>query len=94
MSQGAEPALWVSVETTLGPQRVSEGGVLKQPREPVLVLINPVLDEGIVSCSWLFTHPGLIPGDYPLTNGVSVHVPREHCSPDGSDAPEVTLEAR
>lgn len=81
----------MSVETTLG-QLQAEGGLLKQPREPVLVLANPVQHEQTVSCDWVFTHPGLVPGAYPLTNGITVSIPTGLCSQEGQAAPDQTLE--
>ena len=83
----------MSVETTLG-QLTVEGGILKQHREPVLVLVNPVRDGTHLSCDWIFTHPGLVPGAYPLVGGLKVNIPPELCAPEGrADAnANVTLE--
>lgn len=84
----------VSVETTLGPQRVSEGGVLKRLREPVVVLIGPRREGAFLSCDWLFTHPGLVPGPYELSDGTTVVIPPARCSDSGVAAHTVTLEVR
>lgn len=80
-----------SVELTPGRQELV-GGTLKLVRAPVVVLVNPVRDEHSVSCDWLCTHPGLEPGAYPLTNGVTVDIPSSLCSMDGRVAHSITLE--
>lgn len=84
----------VSVETALGPQRVSGGGVLKRQREPVVVLIGPRREGAFLSCDWLFTHPGLVPGPYELSDGTTVVIPPARCSDSGVAAHTVTLEVR
>lgn len=81
----------MSVETALG-ELLTEGGLLKQPREPVLALANPVQHEQTVSCDWVFTHPGLVPGPYRLTNGTTVVIPPALCPVDGRAVPDQTLE--
>jgi len=81
----------VSVETVLGPVAV-EDGLLKQRREPVLALVSPRLNGRHLSCDWVFTHPGLMPGPYPLTNDLTVTIPPELCSGSGTARHAITLE--
>ncbi len=66
--------LEVSVERTPGRQRLV-GGVLKHVREPVLAAAGCYLDGPRLSCDWLFTHAGLVPGPYELESGITVHIP-------------------
>lgn len=88
-----QPDVWVSVETVLGPVAV-EDGLLKQRREPVLALVSPRLNGRHLSCDWLFTHPGLVPGPYELVGGITVHIPPARCSESGVAAHSVTLEVK
>lgn len=80
-----------SVETTPGQQRLV-GGVLKATRQPVLVLVNPVPLGGLLSCDWVITHAGLIPGNYPLRDGTTVRIPPALCGDTHRASRGVTLE--
>lgn len=80
-----------SVETTPGQQRLV-GGVLKATRQPVLVLVNPTPTGGLLSCDWVITHAGLIPGKYPLRDGTTVRIPPNVCGDTHRATRGVTLE--
>lgn len=71
----------VSVEKTPGRQALV-GGLLKHIREPVLVAVGCHLNGSRLSCDWLFTHAGLVPGPYPLESGITIHVPDTLCGRD------------
>lgn len=92
-TRSPQPDVWVSVETVLGPVAV-EDGLLKQRREPVLVAVNPRRTGTHVFCDWVFTHPGLVPGPYLLTNGTTITIPPARCSESGVAAHSVTLEVK
>lgn len=81
-----------SVERTPGKQQ-AVGGVLKSVREPVLILIGERKGDSL-SCDWVFTHAGLMPGEYPLTNGITVNVPKALCSSEHRVVRGVTLEVK
>jgi hypothetical protein len=84
--------LLTSVETILGPVRVSEDGLLKQPREPVLVLVGVERAGSLLSCDWVFTHAGLMPGPYALSDGTTVSIPPGLCGDSHQVRRGVTLE--
>lgn len=84
--------MWVSRELGPSTQALTGAGVLKRVREPVLVLVGPRLEGASVYCDWLFTHPGLVPGPYELTTGLTVIIPPGLCSLEGKATPGVTLE--
>lgn len=65
---------------------------MKQRREPVVVLLDSRRDGNTLSCTWLFTHPGLVPGPYQLQDGSTVMIPPARCSDRGVAAHTVTLE--
>jgi hypothetical protein len=74
------------------PVQIVSGGLLKQRREPVVVLLGSRREGGTLSCDWLFTHPGLVPGAYALTDGSTIRIPPARCSGSGVAAHSVTLE--
>ena len=74
------------------PVQVMTGGLLKQRREPVVVILGERREGGTLSCGWLFTHPGLVPGAYELKDGTTVRIPPARCSGSGVAAHSVTLE--
>lgn len=84
--------VFTSVERAPGRQSVV-GGVLKSVREPVLAIIGEQTDKSI-SSDWVFTHAGLVPGDYPLTNGITVSIPQALCSSEHRVVRGITLEVR
>ena len=51
------------------------GGVLKSIRDPVLVLLGTQRVGSRLSCDWVFTHAGLVPGPYELESGQTVLIP-------------------
>lgn len=80
------------MERAPGHQKVV-GGVLKNVREPVLAIIGEQTDKSI-SSDWVFTHAGLMPGDYPLTTGFTVSIPQALCSSEHRVVRGVTLEVK
>lgn len=82
-----------SVETTPGQQRLV-GGVLKATRQPVLVLVGAQRLGALLSCDWVITHAGLIPGDYPLRDGTTVRIPQSLCGDAHRASRGVTLEVK
>lgn len=80
-----------SVETTPGQQRLV-GGVLKATRQPVLVLVGAQRLGALLSCDWVITHAGLIPGNYPLRDGTTVRIPPALCGDSHRASRGVTLE--
>lgn len=82
----------MSVERTPGRQALA-GGVLKMLKEPVLAAVGCRRDGARLSCDWLFTHAGLVPGDYALESGITVRVPEALTSREGHRVSRgVTLE--
>ena len=67
--------VFTSVERTPGKQAVV-GGVLKSVREPVIAAIGERAGPHL-SCDWLFTHAGLVPGAYEMRGGWTVVVPEK-----------------
>lgn len=82
-----------SVEHAPGRQELV-GGVLKRVREPVLVLVEPVRAGAHLSCAWVFTHAGLVAGDYELSDGSTVSIPKGLCGDSAQARQGVTLEVR
>lgn len=80
-----------SVERAPGRQKLV-GGVLKHVREPVLVLVNARREGRNLFCDWVFTHAGLVPGEYALTDGVTVVIPKALCGPEARYRNSTTLE--
>lgn len=78
------------MERTPGRQALV-GGVVKLVTEPVLVIIGERTGTHL-SCDWVFTHAGLMPGDYPLVGGLTVRVPRALCAESHRAWRGVTLE--
>lgn len=70
------------------------GGVLKRIPEPVLVLIGVSRLGALLSCDWVITHAGLIPGDYPLRDGTTVRIPQSLCGDAHRASRGVTLEVK
>lgn len=64
-----------SVETTPGGYRPSESGVLKEVRDPVIVLLGAVRNGNTLSCSVASFHAGLEPGAYEMSDGTRINVP-------------------
>ena len=85
--------MWLSVERTPG-RHALVGGVHKLVREPVLVLVGPRAEGTTVFCDWVITHPGLVPGPYPLENGITVTIPPALCSTEGRAVHTITLEVK
>lgn len=87
--------LLVSVEVEPAPGRVvmSRGGHLKRVREPVLALIGE-RDGDSISCNWVFTYAGLVPGPYELSDGTTVTIPQSLCGETALARRGVTLEVR
>lgn len=82
--------LFTSVERAPGHQRVV-GGVLKSVREPVISIVGERAGA-VLSCDWLFTYAGLVPGDYALTEGFSVRIPQRFTGREAVCLRGVTLE--
>lgn len=80
----------------LSPPRLSNaGGVRKLVSEPVLALITEGERVGsTLFCDWVITHPGLLPGAYELSNGLSVVIPPALCTSEGRAVHGVTLEVQ
>lgn len=53
--------------------------MLKRIGEPVGVILGPHVYEDGLYCDLLYLHPGLVPGDYMLRNGLEVRVPSALC---------------
>lgn len=82
-----------SVETTPGQPRLV-GGVLKATKQSVLVLVGAQRLGALLSCDWVITHAGLIPGDYPLRDGTIVRIPPALCGDTHRASRGVTLEVK
>lgn len=67
-------------------------GLLKQVREPVLALVRAERFDSKLSCAWVFTHAGLVPGDYPLNDGTTVTIPKSLVGETAQARRGVTLE--
>lgn len=82
--------------TELAPptQYAAPGGLLKQRRDPVLVILGEERVGSRLSCAWVFTHAGLMPGDYPLTDGSTVTVPKGLCGDTARAHRGATLEVK
>ena len=68
------------------------GGIFKMHREPVVVVVPQGFDGKSLACHWLFCYGGLIPGDYPLENGMTVRIPEAYCGTEATAHSGVTLE--
>lgn len=76
------------------PVQVMTGGLLKQRREPVIALLGAVRTGSHLSCDWVFTHAGLVPGEYQLSDGSTVAIPKNLCGETASARRGVTLEVK
>lgn len=83
-----------SIELTPGTLTVSGAGVLKNTREPVLVILGAKPAGASLSCEVVFTHAGLQPGPYELADGRVVVIPPALVGNEARVHYSVTLEVK
>ena len=83
-----------SVETTLSGARLTGSGTLKNTRVPVIVLVGAKRENHTVFCSLASFHAGLVPGEYEMSDGTTITVPKGLVGSKHAHHPNVTLEVR